>query len=196
MVTWVSNFATSAGNHNMKHPGISRRRVLAGGGAVFAGAAFSTRVVAAAPPPEVVTPALIEAAKKEGKVIYYTSTDLPVAEKLAKEIGGQAKLFSGDVVKSEAVEKVIKDAASAFGGLDIVINNAGSLVKRTPYAEINDAFYDAVMDHGGSISAEHGIGVLKREELAQRKSPVALKLMRAIKQALDPHGRMNPGRVL
>src|SRR5688572_279243 len=63
---------------------ISRRRVLAGAGAVLAGAAFSTRVMAAAPPPETVTPALINAAKKEGKVIYYTSTDLPVAEKLAK----------------------------------------------------------------------------------------------------------------
>ena len=50
--------------------------------------------------------------------------------------------------------------------------------------------------HGGSISAEHGIGALKRDELAQRKSPVALALMRAIKAALDPEGRMNPGRVL
>lgn len=63
-------------------------------------------------------------------------------------------------------------------------------------AEVNRIVYDAVMAHGGSISAEHGIGVLKREELAQRKSPVALKMMRAIKQALDPHGRMNPGRVV
>jgi len=61
---------------------------------------------------------------------------------------------------------------------------------------VNGIVYDAVMAHGGSISAEHGIGALKREELARRKSPVALKLMRAIKQALDPHGRMNPGRVL
>jgi FAD/FMN-containing dehydrogenase len=49
---------------------------------------------------------------------------------------------------------------------------------------------------GGSISAEHGVGALKREELARRKSPVALQMMRAIKQALDPHGRLNPGRVL
>ncbi len=62
--------------------------------------------------------------------------------------------------------------------------------------EVNGIVYDTVAAHGGSISAEHGIGALKREELAQRKSPVALKLMRAIKQALDPHGRMNPGRVL
>ncbi len=62
--------------------------------------------------------------------------------------------------------------------------------------EVNRIVYDAVTAHGGSISAEHGIGALKREELAQRKSPVAMKMMRAIKQALDPHGRLNPGRVV
>src|SRR6202051_463893 len=68
----------------MINPKISRRAVLKGSGALLAGAAFSTRVMASAPPPEPVTPALIEAAKKEGKIAYYTSTDLPVAEKLAK----------------------------------------------------------------------------------------------------------------
>jgi FAD/FMN-containing dehydrogenase len=61
---------------------------------------------------------------------------------------------------------------------------------------VNTLVYDAVCAVGGSISAEHGVGALKREELAQRKSPVALQLMRAIKHALDPEGRLNPGRVL
>ncbi|MES2101697.1 MAG: FAD-binding oxidoreductase [Pseudomonadota bacterium] len=61
---------------------------------------------------------------------------------------------------------------------------------------VNTIVYDAVGAHAGSISAEHGVGALKRDELAQRKSPVALQLMRAIKQALDPLGLMNPGRVL
>jgi FAD/FMN-containing dehydrogenase len=61
---------------------------------------------------------------------------------------------------------------------------------------INRIVYDAVMAHSGSISAEHGVGVLKRDELVQRKSPVAMALMRRIKQALDPDNRMNPGRVL
>jgi len=61
---------------------------------------------------------------------------------------------------------------------------------------VNTLVYDALAPFGGSISAEHGIGALKREELAQRKSPVALALMRSIKSALDPRGLLNPGRVL
>jgi FAD/FMN-containing dehydrogenase len=61
---------------------------------------------------------------------------------------------------------------------------------------INALVYDAVDRFGGSISAEHGIGSLKREKLEQHKSPVALQMMRAIKTALDPHNRMNPGRVI
>ena len=61
---------------------------------------------------------------------------------------------------------------------------------------VNTLVFDALLPHGGSFSAEHGIGQLKRDELAARKSPVALQLMRAIKAALDPQGLMNPGRVL
>jgi FAD/FMN-containing dehydrogenase len=61
---------------------------------------------------------------------------------------------------------------------------------------VNQRVFDALQPLGGSFSAEHGIGALKRDELAARKSPVALKLMRSIKAALDPQGLMNPGRVL
>ncbi len=67
---------------------------------------------------------------------------------------------------------------------------------RAHEAAVNTVVYDAVGEFGGSISAEHGIGVLKRGELAARKSPVALQLMRSIKRALDPHDLLNPGRVL
>jgi iron(III) transport system substrate-binding protein len=63
---------------------ISRRTLLVGTGALAAGSAFSTQVLSAAPPASAVTPQLIEAAKKEGKVIWYTSIDLPLAEKIAK----------------------------------------------------------------------------------------------------------------
>jgi FAD/FMN-containing dehydrogenase len=49
---------------------------------------------------------------------------------------------------------------------------------------------------GGSISAEHGIGVMKRKLLPQVKDPVALDLMRALKRTLDPNGILNPGKVI
>jgi FAD/FMN-containing dehydrogenase len=58
------------------------------------------------------------------------------------------------------------------------------------------AIHDLVARYHGSISAEHGIGRLKREELARYAPPAALAAMRAIKQALDPHGILNPGKVL
>ena len=61
---------------------------------------------------------------------------------------------------------------------------------------LHDAVHDCVAALGGSISAEHGIGQLKRDALARYKDPVALEIMRAIKRALDPKGIMNPGKVL
>jgi len=62
--------------------------------------------------------------------------------------------------------------------------------------EVNRIVFDSVVAHGGSISAEHGIGSLKVDHLVHYKSLVALSLMRAIKRALDPLNLMNPGRVL
>ncbi len=61
---------------------------------------------------------------------------------------------------------------------------------------VNRLVFDSVARFNGSISAEHGIGSLKLEHLAHYKSPVALSMMRAIKRALDPHGLLNPGRVI
>jgi FAD/FMN-containing dehydrogenase len=60
----------------------------------------------------------------------------------------------------------------------------------------NRIVHDIVAGLHGSISAEHGIGMLKRQELLRYKDPVALDLMRTIKQALDPEGLLNPGKVL
>jgi FAD/FMN-containing dehydrogenase len=62
--------------------------------------------------------------------------------------------------------------------------------------EVNRVVYEVVSALGGSISAEHGLGVLKRDEIKRYKSALELELMRAIKRTLDPHGLMNPGKVL
>ncbi len=63
-------------------------------------------------------------------------------------------------------------------------------------APMNTLVYEVVDRYKGSISAEHGVGSLKADKLEHHKSPVALGMMRAIKQALDPENLMNPGRVL
>ena len=64
------------------------------------------------------------------------------------------------------------------------------------YRPMNKAVHDIVRDLNGSISAEHGIGQLKRDELLATAPPVAIDLMRRVKAAFDPAGIMNPGKVL
>src|ERR1700721_1175949 len=106
-----------------KNPKISRRAVLKGSGALLAGAAFSTRVMASAPPPEPVTPALIEAAKKEGKVAYYTSTDLPVAEKLAKAFEAKYPEIAVRVERTGAervFQRIGQEYSSNIHAVDVV----------------------------------------------------------------------------
>ena len=85
------------------------------------------------------------------------------------------------------------------GNLHFNLNQApgrppGALAARE--AEVKRAIHDLVRGYGGSFSAEHGIGRLKVEELERYASPVELSLMRAVKQALDPNGIMNPGKLL
>ncbi|MEO8250358.1 MAG: FAD-binding oxidoreductase [Burkholderiales bacterium] len=63
-------------------------------------------------------------------------------------------------------------------------------------ARVNDIVYESVSRFAGSISAEHGVGSMKVEKLEHFKAPVALAMMRSIKQALDPRNLMNPGRVV
>jgi FAD/FMN-containing dehydrogenase len=64
------------------------------------------------------------------------------------------------------------------------------------WGEINDAVFGVVAKYAGSISAEHGIGVMKRDLLPDVKDPVAYDLMRSLKRMLDPQGILNPGKVL
>jgi len=62
--------------------------------------------------------------------------------------------------------------------------------------DVNAVVFDVVLKYGGSISAEHGIGVMKRDLLPTIKDPVAMELMRTLKRTLDPNGILNPGKVL
>jgi FAD/FMN-containing dehydrogenase len=79
------------------------------------------------------------------------------------------------------------------GNLHFNIGPESLMAKR---AEVNRIVYNAVDALGGSISAEHGLGQLKRDEIRRHKSPVELELMKTLKKALDPQGLMNPGKLL
>ena len=63
-------------------------------------------------------------------------------------------------------------------------------------ADVTTVVYDVVQRYEGSFSAEHGIGLAKVEDMRRYKSPVELALMASLKRTLDPHGIMNPGKVL
>ena len=102
--------------------GFSRRDLLKGSGALALGLS-STRVLAAAPPASAVTPTLIEAAKKEGKVLYYTSIDLPMAEKIARAF--EAK-YPGIAVRVERTgaerlfQRIAQEYSSRIYAVDVV----------------------------------------------------------------------------
>ena len=62
--------------------------------------------------------------------------------------------------------------------------------------DMNDVIYKIVLKYGGSVSAEHGVGIVKRDYLPKIKDPVAYDLMKTLKRTLDPKGILNPGKVL
>jgi iron(III) transport system substrate-binding protein len=111
----------------MKKSNWSRRQLLKTTGTVAASAAlapaFSVRVLSAAPPAAAVTPALVEAAKKEGKVVFYTSVDLPLAEKIAREF---EKKYPGVQVRVERTgaervfQRIGQEYASNIHAVDVV----------------------------------------------------------------------------
>jgi iron(III) transport system substrate-binding protein len=107
----------------MKIRKVSRRNMLKGTAGLIAGSALSTRVLANAPPPEPITQALIDAAKKEGQLNYYTSTDLPLAERIAKAF--EAK-YSGIAVRVErsgaerVFQRIGQEYAANIHAVDVV----------------------------------------------------------------------------
>ena len=136
---------------------------------------------------------LPEAEKHEGSAIKH---DISVPLSRVAEFVDQA---------SAAVRREVADARIvAFGHLgdgNIHFNlqqpaggDGESFLARRDV--INRVIHDIAVSLGGSVSAEHGIGRLKREDMRRYKSEAELDLMRALKQALDPDGIMNPGKVI
>src|SRR5215510_2775218 len=107
----------------MKRHSPSRRDVLKGGGALALGTMFAAPARAAAPPAEAVTPQLIEAAKKEGTVVYYSSMDLPVGEKLGKAFEAAFPGITMQIERSGSerlFQRVDQEFASNIRAADVI----------------------------------------------------------------------------
>jgi len=82
------------------------------------------------------------------------------------------------------------------GNLHLVSWVPGLSVEQQPKEEMDAVIYGLVKQFGGTVSAEHGIGTVKKKWLGHSRSPEEIALMKLIKQALDPHGLLNPGKVV
>jgi len=113
----------------MLNPKFSRRDLLVGSSALAIGGTFATRVMSAAPPPSAVTPELIAAAKKEGKVVWYTSIDLKVAEEIAKTFEVKYPGVSVQVERTGAerlLQRIGQEYASNIHAVDVVNSSDAS----------------------------------------------------------------------
>lgn len=158
-----------------------------------------------------ITDAAIAENIAQSKAMWHLRESIPLAE---AELG---KSIKHDVsIPISLIAKFVQTTNAAlqvkFPGIqNIVFGHLGDgnlhyNVARAPHQteqellatqyDVYGLVHDSVHAHGGSISAEHGVGQLKRDELPRYKSELELKLMKRVKAALDPQGLMNPGKVL
>jgi iron(III) transport system substrate-binding protein len=107
----------------------SRRGLLIGSSALAVGASFSTRVLSAAPPASAVTPALIEAAKKEGNVVWYTSIDLKVSQEIAQRFEAKYPGVKVQVERTGAeriLQRIGQEYSSSIHAVDVVNSSDAS----------------------------------------------------------------------
>ncbi len=158
-----------------------------------------------------VTDGVVAQSQAQSQALWNIREHIPEAEKL------YGKAVKHDIsLPISAIPIFVEQAEAAlaqsfpnsrvinFGHLgdgNLHFNVAGSTSENSPetYKQgeaINTLVYDLVHAHNGSISAEHGLGQLKRESITRYKSAVEMSIMRAIKKAIDPTNMMNPGKLL
>ncbi len=159
-----------------------------------------------------ITDAVVAESLAQSKALWHVRESIPLAQaeeglNIKHDIAVPVSAIPGFVTRTDALlqqrwpgVRLVNFGHLGDGNLHYNVQAAAGsdgarFVEEEEHA-INTVVFDSVAACGGSFSAEHGIGALKRDELALRKSPVALRLMRGIKAALDPQNLLNPGRML
>jgi D-lactate dehydrogenase (cytochrome) len=156
--------------------------------------------------------AVIAASLQQRAALWKLRETIPAAQKpeggsIKHDISVPIAAVPAFIAEADAaVTKLVPGARPvAFGHLgdgNIHYNVSQPVTGTTPrefldrWHEVNAVVFAIALRMGGSISAEHGIGVLKRDELPNVKDGTAIELMRGMKALLDPQGIMNPGKVL
>jgi FAD/FMN-containing dehydrogenase len=152
--------------------------------------------------------AVVSTSEAQSQALWHIREHIPEAEKLQGKsvkhdisvpISSIAKFIErGDVALRAKfpASQVICFGHIGDGNLHYNLSFPGSLPSAEQTHDANQTVYALLDEMNGSISAEHGLGQMKREEITKHKSNVELDMMRAIKAALDPNGIMNPGKVL
>lgn len=159
----------------------------------------------------IVTDGAVSQSEDQAEALWAIREGIPGA---VKRQGGNVK-HDVSVPRSHLVEVIEKTTAalraavelsdpSIFGhygdgNLHFNVGVRDGIDPKTVFAfedDIHRIVHDHVLAAGGSIAAEHGVGAMKTLELERTKDPVELDLMRTVKRALDPEGRLNPGRVV
>ncbi len=131
-----------------------------------------------------------EAEKLEGKSVKH-DISLPISR-----IGEFINVAEPRLLAFLPAARVICFGHIGDGNLHYNLSFPGSAPTPEQSKIANKIIYDLLAEMHGSISAEHGLGQMKRDEITRHKSEVELDMMRAVKRALDPLGIMNPGKVL
>ena len=135
-----------------------------------------------------------EAERHEGGSIKH-DVSVPVS-RIAEFLDQAARVSAGVAPHRLSVFGHVGDGNLHYNVLPPVGTRLAAFRQGPMGQPVSDALHDLAVRLGGSFSAEHGIGILKRDDLQRYTPPAAVALMRALKDAVDPKGIMNPGKVL
>ena len=147
---------------------------------------------------EVEAEALFEARRLAGPALLYQSDDAALTEDVCLPRGRLAEMLARVEAISQRNDVLIANIAHAGDGNlhPVMVTAPGDEAAKVRSQRAFEEIIDAALDLGGTVTGEHGVGLLKRAGMRRELGPAVLAMQRAVKQALDPDGILNPGKAM